>query len=189
MPNPYEAPCCQETDSPYERISGFFSAGLVPAQSTCSRVFWLHFCQRAQTVRVCTKHLLRFYRRRDDDCRATVSYPLRPRNISVPSCRPTQKGGCTFPMRQLVPGSGEGQHTSTVCDSRRLSRSGGGVQSIAQGQDKAPMCSWAFADAGRQHCRARSPGSSYGDPVRPQARPLPSLNRGGTSPYRTPSLV
>jgi hypothetical protein len=66
---------------------------------------------------------------------------------------------------------------------------GVGVQSIAQGQDKVPMCSWAFADAGRHHCRALSPGSSYGDPVRPQARLLPSLHCGGTSPYRRPSLV
>jgi hypothetical protein len=33
---------------------------------------------------------------------------------------------------------------------------GAGVQSIAQGQDTAPMCSWAFADAGRHHGRAQS---------------------------------
>ena len=34
----YEAPSCQETDSPQERISCVFSAGLVPAQSAASRV-------------------------------------------------------------------------------------------------------------------------------------------------------
>ena len=37
-PNPYEAPDCQETDYPQERISCFFSARLVPAQSASSNV-------------------------------------------------------------------------------------------------------------------------------------------------------
>src|SRR4030095_897905 len=60
----------------------------------------------------CTKHVLRFYRHRDGDCRETSSCPLRPRNILVPSYRPTQQEGCTSSMRQLASGSGEGQHTS-----------------------------------------------------------------------------
>ena len=68
----------------------------------------------------CTKHLWRFYRHADGDCRETLHRPLRPRNVSVPSYRPRQRGSCTSPVHQLVPGSGEGQHTSTVCDSRRL---------------------------------------------------------------------
>ena len=55
---------------------------------------------------------------------AETHEPLRPRNISVPSYRPTQKGGCTSTVRQLGPGSGEGQHMSTVCGFRRLYRSG-----------------------------------------------------------------
>src|SRR5918996_2371199 len=60
----------------------------------------------------CTKHVLRFYRHRDGDCRETLSRLLRPRNLSVPSYRPTQKEGCTSAVRQLASGSGEGQHTS-----------------------------------------------------------------------------
>ena len=40
--------------------------------------------------------------------------PLRPRNVSVPSYRPSQKEGCTGCVRQLVSGSGKGQHTSTT---------------------------------------------------------------------------
>src|SRR5215475_7744264 len=44
---------------------------------------------------------------------------LRPRNRSVPSYRPTQSSGYTGSGRQLVPGSGEGQHTLTVFDQRR----------------------------------------------------------------------
>src|SRR5215813_2021425 len=46
----------------------------------------------------------------------------RPRNISVPSYRPTQRDGCTSGVRQLVPGSGEGQHTGTVDDYHRVER-------------------------------------------------------------------
>jgi hypothetical protein len=66
---------------------------------------------------------------------------------------------------------------------------GVGGQSIAQGQAKGPRCSWACADAGRPHGSALAPGASSGAPVRPQARRLPALTWGGTSPYRRPSLV
>jgi hypothetical protein len=47
---------------------------------------------------------------------------LRPRNISVPSYRPIQKDGGTVTVHQLVPGSGEGQHTGTVGDHHRRER-------------------------------------------------------------------
>ena len=40
--------------------------------------------------------------------------------ISVPSYRPMQRGCCTSLVYQLGAGSGEGQHTSTVCDARCL---------------------------------------------------------------------
>ena len=50
-------------------------------------------------------------------------------------------------IRQLVLGSGEGQHTATISDARRLDSRGAGVQSNAQGQDNVPMYSWAFVDA------------------------------------------
>ena len=74
----------------------------------------------------CTKHVLRFYRHCDGECRETLYRPLRPRNISVPSYRPTQQGGCTFAVRQFASGSGEGQHTSPLGDHRRMSRSRSG---------------------------------------------------------------
>src|SRR5438477_9713230 len=47
---------------------------------------------------------------------------MRPRNISVPSYRPTQRDGYMETMHQLVPGSGEGQHTETVDDYHRMER-------------------------------------------------------------------
>src|SRR5919108_5972003 len=47
---------------------------------------------------------------------------LRPRNLSVPSYRPTQRSGWTDPVRQLVSGSGEGQHTGTSDDDHRIAR-------------------------------------------------------------------
>jgi hypothetical protein len=47
-------------------------------------------------------------------------HALRPRNVSVPSYRPMHSSGCTACVRPLVAGSGEGQHTCTVRDSRRL---------------------------------------------------------------------
>jgi hypothetical protein len=58
---------------------------------------------------------------------------LRPRNLSVPSYRPSQQGGCTLSVRQFASGSGEGQHTSSLCDHRRMSGAGAGVQSTAEG--------------------------------------------------------
>jgi hypothetical protein len=59
--------------------------------------------------------------------------PLRPRNISVPSYRPMQRGGSTQRVCQLVPGSGEEQHTCTGSDARHISRAGANVQSKAKG--------------------------------------------------------
>src|SRR5262245_35261500 len=46
----------------------------------------------------------------------------QPRNISVPSYRPIQRDGCRETMRQLEPGSGEGQHTGTIDDLHRRER-------------------------------------------------------------------
>jgi hypothetical protein len=101
----------------------FFTAFLIRATLARGRVSRLDFSGRVQVMCACTKHLWRFYRQRDGGCRATLHRPLRPRNVSVPSYRPMQRRSCMSPMHQLVPGSGEGQHTSTVCDSRRLCRS------------------------------------------------------------------
>ena len=66
--------------------------------------------------------------------------PLRPRNISVPSYRPMQSGGSTQCVGQLVPGSGEGQHTWTRSDARRISRAGADVQSQAEGSGPKRRC-------------------------------------------------
>ena len=52
--------------------------------------------------------------------RCVVSW--RPRNIAVPSYRPTQRDGYMETMHQLVPDSGEGQHTETVDDYHRMER-------------------------------------------------------------------
>ena len=57
----------------------------------------------------------------------------RPRNLSVPSYRPTPRGGCTGLVRQVVPGAGAGQHTSTVFDHRRMVRSRSGRPIKAEG--------------------------------------------------------
>jgi hypothetical protein len=141
-------------------------------------------------VRGCTTHCLRFYRPRADDCRATRHAPRRPRHLSGPSYRPTQQGGCTSAVRQCVPGAGEGPHTATVCGCRRVSRSGSRrpIQRAGAG----------YRASGRMGVRRRrepagpspvSPGASSGAPVRPQARPLPALHRGGTSPARTLARV
>jgi hypothetical protein len=66
--------------------------------------------------------------------------PLRPRNLSVPSYRPMQSGGSTQRVRQLVPGAGEGQHTCTGSDARRISRAGADVQSKAEGSGPKSLC-------------------------------------------------
>jgi hypothetical protein len=86
-----------------------------------------------------------------------------------------------------VRGRGSPRPRSGACAA--CTGTGAGVHASAPGQAKAPMGAWAFADAGSQQGRARSPGSSCGAPVRPPARPRRALTRGGTAPSRTPSLV
>jgi hypothetical protein len=51
---------------------------------------------------------------------------LCPRNFFVPSYRPIQRRACTARVLQFVPGSGEGQYTCTVRDSRRREQSRSG---------------------------------------------------------------
>src|SRR4029434_5773682 len=70
---------------------------------------WANFIASIGADEVCcTKHVLRFSRHVHGECRETLSRPLRPRNISVPSSRPPQQGGCTLSVRQFASGSGEG---------------------------------------------------------------------------------
>ena len=63
----------------------------------------------------CTKPLSRLNSRMDgsfSDDSEEGSSSSRPRNSSVPSCRPTQSAwGCGAKPVQLFPGSGEGQST------------------------------------------------------------------------------
>jgi len=66
-PNPYEAPGCQETDSPGERIMPiFFRCALGQALSVPGNVFRLH-CRLLVRPRGCTKHVLSFSRRCHDE--------------------------------------------------------------------------------------------------------------------------
>ena len=61
---------------------------------------------------------------------------LRPSNKAVPSYRPLHKEGCTCTVRQLAPGVGEGQHTGTVDDLRRMYKSQSGRPINRQGSGK-----------------------------------------------------
>jgi hypothetical protein len=124
----------------------------------------------------CTKHVLRFYRQRNGDCRETWYCPLRPRNISVPSYRPTQQGSCTFAVRQFASGSGEGQHTSPLGDHRHMYRSRSGCPINRRELRGYGLCAPRRSLTQRhKHCRALFWGSPRARPVRRQAHPLRSL--------------
>ena len=124
----------------------------------------------------CTKHVLRFYRHRDGDCRETLSCPLRPRNISVPSYRPTQQEGCTLSVRQLASGSGEGQHTAPWGDHHRMERSRSGCPINRRELRGYGLCAPGRSLTQRDnHSRALFSGLPRARPVRRQAHPLRSL--------------
>ena len=79
---------------------------------------------------------------------------MRPRNLSVPSCRPRPRGGCKLPLCQLVSGSGEGQHTSVMLGYRTRAGASASVHSTHRDQGGAPMCSSsAFYAAASQLCQ------------------------------------
>src|SRR5688572_13667103 len=65
----------------------------------------------------------------------------RPRNSSVPSCRPTQEVGLN-PERvvSLSPGSGEGQNQANTFRHRDVVGAQAGVESIARDQGETPKC-------------------------------------------------
>jgi len=70
QPNPYEDPCCQETDPPYERIfSNFFRCASSQASSVSGNVFRLHG-RLLVHQRDCTTPCLRVERHRDGGDRA-----------------------------------------------------------------------------------------------------------------------
>ena len=89
----------QETHDPSERIFTVFSAFFPGKVSVRARGLTSLPSPGADDVG-CTTHVLRFYRQRHGTCRETWSYPLRPRNSSVPSYRPPQQAGCTCAVRQ-----------------------------------------------------------------------------------------
>jgi hypothetical protein len=106
---------------------------------------------------------------------------LRPRKNAVPSDRPLQQSGCTCRVRQGEPGSGEGQHTGTVDDSRRRDQSPSGCPSNGPRRwEKRPRRTWAFTDAVIQDlepaCLRRSPGVSSEASGSPALLPAPGRN-------------
>ena len=114
---------------------------------------------------------------------------LRPRNISVPSCRPPHRRGCTASCARETQVRVRGSTREPAGIGATNPGARADVQSQAQGQGKAPMCSRAFGDAGIPHCQARASGWPQRDPVRPQAHLLPSLIHEEICPYRTPCHV
>src|SRR4030095_2670 len=107
---------------------------------------------------------------------AETHEPLRPRNISLPSYRPTRQGGYTFSVRQFASGSGDGQHTSTLGDHRRMSRSRSGRPINRGGLRGHGLCAPGRSLTQRDtHGRALLAGLPRARPVRRQAHPLRSL--------------
>jgi hypothetical protein len=140
-PNTYEDPGCQETNLPYERISPiFFRYASGQASSVSGNVFRLHF-RLLVRERDCTKHLLRVDRHRDGGYRACEYSALCPRNLSVPSYRPTQTWGCTSVCASEAQVRGRGSTRSPSGTFAIWTGARAGVQSNAQGQGKVPMCS------------------------------------------------
>ena len=115
-PNPYEAPVCQGTKEVRRKIRVFR--------------YWVH----AQSIALGVTDLIsssgsagacpapNTYRGSSPTAAealaggAVAGCLPRPRNDTVPSCRPNQSVGLALPQEplQLVPGSGEGQHTSNA---------------------------------------------------------------------------
>ena len=114
----------------------------------------------AQTLRGCTTHVLRFYRRLGDDGRALSS------------------------ESQARVRSSTRQPLATSAASYR-SESGCPINAQSSG-DYDREASWRSLTQGRPPCRAPFAGSSRGCPVRRPAHPLPSLIVGRTYRSRKP---
>ena len=114
---------------------------------------------------------------------------LRPRNLSVPSYRPTQKGGGTFAVRQFAAGAGEGQHTFSWCDHRRMSRCQSGCPITRSGLRGhglgAPVRSRTQGDPQCSALLRRTLCASSEASGAPALRPTP----GETGAYRRPCGV
>jgi hypothetical protein len=140
-PNPYEDPRCQEIDSPWERIFGGFSASELLAPSSSGHVFCLGCSRLARPSCGGTTHVWRVDRQRHGECRAPGPGLLRPRNLSVPSSRPTHKRGCPSLCASEVQVRVRGSTPSPGVTLALCLGAAAGIQSPAQGQGTAPMCS------------------------------------------------
>ena len=129
---------------------------------------------------------LRVSRHRDGGDREWWSGALRPRNVSVPSSRPTQtRGGTSACAREAqVRVRGRPRSASGPCATK--TGAGAGVQSNASGQGQAPRCAWAFGDAVMPRGQAQAPGGPPRAPVRPPAHRLPARIHGDMDRSRTP---
>jgi hypothetical protein len=152
----------------------------------------------------CTKHLSRVNaalgRCEARRCAVAASFVGRAlETIPCPHTGPIKGSGCSSPWGalQLVPGSGEGQHTSKPVLSYRQSmlcwvEHGGGVESIALAARKRSMLRWRVEaqtiglciPAAR--CWLFRCGSSWASSSPP---PAPKVNPGRTWSGRTPVLV
>ena len=140
------SPVVKRQTLPKSGFSHFFRCASGQAQSASGNVFRLHF-RLLVHQRDCTKHLLRVYRHRDGGYRECWYGSLRPRNVSVPSYRPTQTRGCTSVCASEARVRVRGSTRSPSGTFATNIGAGTGVQSHAQGQGQVPMCSWAFVDA------------------------------------------
>jgi hypothetical protein len=155
----------------------FFRCASGQASSVSGNVFRLHFHWLVHSCD-CTTHVLRVERHRDGGCSEHAYGSLRPRNISVPSYRPTQTPGDTCMCASAAQVRGRGSPRSPSGPCALWTRARAGVQSHAQGQGNGPLCSSAFVDARGALGPSTRAGSTHGDPVRQQARLLSSFLLG-----------
>jgi hypothetical protein len=177
-PNPYEAPGCQETNDPQERIACFFAAGLVlaPAASRC--VLCLHCHRQAQTARGGPTHFLRRSRRRDAAGRATAgaSSAVEPQRGALrPSSAMKRLHGYRAPVRGRC-GGGAAPVSLRGPRRRPQSRSERPIHAAGAGMESLEAPRRAMTPS-RRAARALGAGGARPGPVRRQARPLRSMSR------------
>jgi hypothetical protein len=137
--------------------------------------------------RGCTTHVLRFQHHLGDDCRAT----LRVSSATEKSCRTLvpsySKAWLRVVTRQLVSGSGEGQHTQPEATLAVLSGARAGVQSKRKGSGISGLGvpERSTTQPGKALSTLAS-GSSFMSPVRRRAHPLCSLRTVGKGSYQKP---
>ena len=174
VPNPYEDPRGQETDSPSERIVPFFSAVLqaerCPSLATCSGFIAVYWCPigaapnpSGGSLAAVTPSAETTPGGRCD--RATSLYPrpvlCKDAAARVPFASSFQARGRGSP-RQLDP-------TIAVC-----TRGGAEIPSKGRAQGERPLGSWACATQGAKQASARYPSVARERPVRRGAHPLRS---------------